>query len=256
MNMRNARRNLRSGIFLVGASALLASASSVMFGCTIAPPNLGPLQTETVSANAGAAKSVHVHLQMAAGRLTLSGGAKHLLDGTISYNVPDWKPDMSYNVSGDSGTLMLMQPESTHTTMGGVKYDWQLHFSNDVPLSMSIEMGAGDSNLDFSGMQLRDLSVEAGAGNGNVDLSGPWKQSASVTFQAGVGSLRLKLPRDAGVHVTVDGGLGSVSAPDFKRDGDAYVNDVYGKSPVTLEVHIEGGVGSVSLELAGSRPIV
>jgi hypothetical protein len=254
MNTKNTWKVFRCN-GAISASAALAFTLGIV-GCTITAPNLGPVQTETVSANAGQAKSVHVHLQMAAGHLTITGGAKHLVDGKISYNVPDWKPDMSYNLSGDSGTLMIMQPESNHSTIGGVKYDWQLQFSNDVPLSMAIEMGAGDSNLDFSGIQLRDLSIEAGAGNGTVNLGGPWKHNASATFEAGVGSLELKLPRDVGVHVTVDGGLGSVSAPDFKRDGDAYVNDAYGKSPITLEVHIEGGVGSVNLALVGQRPVV
>jgi hypothetical protein len=256
--MPHLRESFKYGMILGGAILLANSIS----GCNVIGvgpgeyPHIGPLQTETVSAKAGKAKSVHVHLQMAAGHLTITGGAKQLLDGTISYNVPDWKPDMSYNVSGAEGTLMLMQPESNHSTLGGVKYDWQLHFSNDVLLSMAIEMGAGDSDLDFSGMQLRDLSVEAGAGNGTVDLSGPWKQNGSATFEAGVGSLHLKLPRDVGVHVTIDGGLGSVSAPGFQRDGAAYVNDLYGKSPITLEIHIEGGVGSVDLELVGSRGVV
>jgi hypothetical protein len=56
--------------------------------------------------------------------------------------------------------------------------------------------------------------------------------------------------------VTVDGGLGSVDAPDFKKDGDEYVNDAYGKSKVTVEVHVTGGIGEVYLELRGARPIV
>ncbi|MGH9677802.1 MAG: hypothetical protein ACRD36_11930, partial [Candidatus Acidiferrum sp.] len=59
-----------------------------------------------------------------------------------------------------------------------------------------------------------------------------------------------------GVRVTVQGGLGSVNAPDFKRDGDDYVNDAYGKSGVTVEVHVTGGIGEVYLELVGIRPIV
>src|SRR5579859_6614387 len=47
------------------------------------------MQTENVSVPLGAAKSVDVHLQMAAGELDISGGSPQLLDGTIKYNVPE-----------------------------------------------------------------------------------------------------------------------------------------------------------------------
>ena len=254
MTMRIMRRNLE-GPVMFGAVPALAM---TLAGCfNISPPRTGPTQTETLSVPAGKAKSVRVHLKIGAGELHISGGAQKLMTGTIAYNVPDWKPDLSYSVDGSSGTLMLMQPESQgiHGNYGNVKYDWNLQFSNSTPLDFSIEMGAGRSELNLSGLSLDGFSMEAGAGEATVDMSGPWNKNFSATFQAGVGEIHLKLPREVGVHVTIDGGLGSVNAPDFKRDGDAYVNDSYGKSPVTLEVHVEGGVGTVNLELVGARGV-
>jgi len=50
------------------------------------------------------------------------------------------------------------------------------------------------------------------------------------------------------------GGLGAINASDFQKQGDAYVNDVYGKSPVTLQIEVEGGVGEIDLELGGEPP--
>lgn len=214
------------------------------------------MQTENLSVPLGAAKSVDVHLQMAAGELDISGGSPQLLDGTIKYNVPEWKPDVSYSVHDGNGALMVMQPEASHSTIGGVKYTWNLHLTNAVPLNVAVEMGAGNSTLNFSSITLRNLDVQMGAGNSTVDLTGDWKQNVTASIQGGVGEAHIKLPRDVGVRVTVDGGLGSVDAPDFKKDGDEYVNDVYGKSKVTVEVHVTGGIGEVYLELMGVRPIV
>lgn len=214
------------------------------------------MQTENVSVPLGAAKSVDVHLQMGAGELDISGGSPQLLDGTIKYNVPEWKPDVSYSVHDGNGSLMVMQPESSHTTIGGVKYTWDLHLNNAVPLNVAVEMGAGNSTLNLSSITLRNLDVQMGAGNSTVDLTGDWKQNVTASIQGGVGEAHIKLPRDVGVRVTVDGGLGSVDAPDFKKDGDEYVNDAYGKSKTTVEVHVTGGIGEVYLQLVGARPIV
>jgi hypothetical protein len=58
------------------------------------------------------------------------------------------------------------------------------------------------------------------------------------------------------VRATVEGGIGSVSAPDFEKDGEAYVNSAYGKSRVTVRVEVQGGIGDVHLELSGGSPIV
>ncbi|HEV2298365.1 MAG TPA: toast rack family protein [Candidatus Acidoferrales bacterium] len=254
MNTKNLRRKIQGATMLVGAAGLAMPCSGCFFsGFGGSFARTGPVQTETLSIPTGKAKSVRVHLKMGAGEIHVSGGAKNLMEGTIKYNVADWKPDTSYNVDGSDGTLMIMQPEGSHTNGGHVKYDWDLHFTDNTPLDIAVEMGAGESELNLSGLQLENFSLEAGAGNATVDMSGPWKKNVSATFQGGVGSIRLKLPREVGVHVTIEGGLGSVSAPDFKRDGDAYVNDAYGKSPVTLEVHVEGGIGSVNLELAGAE---
>lgn len=41
-----------------------------------------------------------------------------------------------------------------------------------------------------------------------------------------------------------------IDAPDLTRDGDAYVNDAYGVSGVTLRIDIEPAVAEVNLELA------
>ncbi len=59
----------------------------------------------------------------------------------------------------------------------------------------------------------------------------------------------MRLPRDVGVRVHVTRGLGSVDASGFRREGDAYVNDAYGKSDVTMQVDVVVGVGGVNLEL-------
>ena len=178
------------------------------------------------------------------------------MDGTIDYNVPEWKPDLSYSENNGSGSLMVMQPESHHSTFGGVKYTWNLRFNNKVPLQLAVEMGAGNSTLNLAVLALRDLNVKVGAGNATIDLTGDWKQDVSVDVQGGVGEVHIKLPRSMSVRVSVQGGVGSVSAPDFKRDGGDYVNDAYGSGKPTINVSVSGGIGQVNLELGGGRGIV
>lgn len=242
-------------------AAILATAPLALSGCIIGGGSgplarVGAMQTENLSVPLGKAKEVHAHLEMGAGELNVSGGSSKLMGGTISYNVSEWKPDLSYSENDGSGSLMVMQPESHHSTFGGVKYTWDLHFNSKTPLELAVEMGAGNSNLDLADVALRELNVKVGAGNATIDLTGEWKQDVSVDVQGGVGEVHIKLPRSMSVRVSVQGGLGSVSAPDFKREGSDYVNDAYGSGKPTINVSVSGGIGQVNLELGGGRGIV
>jgi hypothetical protein len=259
MKLQNAQR--RSPVALTAAFALAVGVSGCFIGTGSGPLiHVGQMQTENLAVpKSNAEQSVHAHLQMAAGELNISGGplkSSDVVDGQITYNVPEWKPDESYSVNDGRGSLMIMEPEEHHTTFGGVKYTWDLHFNDKLPLELAVEMGAGDSKLNLADLNLQNLDVQVGAGDSTIDLTGDWKHDVSVSIQGGVGEVHVKLPRDLGVRVTVEGGLGEVSAPDFKRDGSDYVNDAAGKTKNTIEVHISGGIGEVHLELGGSHQIV
>lgn len=235
---------------ILGLSGLAA-----MSGCNLERPRTGEEVTDEKSVQLGQAKSVSVELAMGAGGMTVKGGAGELMEGTFTYNVPSWKPKISYSESGDHGKLTVEQPGGAHGHVGDTKYSWDVRLNNKVPVEIHVEMGAGKSNLELGDLSLTKLHVEMGAGDCTVDLAGNWKQNVDAHLEGGVGRATIKLPRGVGVRVTVEGGLGSVSAADFEKEGDAYVNDEYGKSPVTVNVKVEGGIGKVILELSGGSRV-
>lgn len=204
--------------------------------------------TQTVEAQG--AKAVHAEIKLGAGDLNLSGGSNSLLEADCYYTRPSDKPEVNYSVSGGNGELDIRQPGTQHVTFGGGerRNDWTLRFGNQVPLDLEVKMGAGTGRLRLSGVPLTHLRVEGGAGTLYVDLSGDWKQSLDGRISGGVGTVTVRLPSNVGVRVHATGGLGAVSAPGFQRDGEAYVNSAYGKSPVTLTLDIEGGIGTINLE--------
>jgi hypothetical protein len=62
-----------------------------------------------------------------------------------------------------------------------------------------------------------------------------------------VGEANIRLPKNVGVIVHASGGLGTIDAHGLKHDGDEYTNELYGKSPVTIRLKVEGGVGRIVL---------
>jgi hypothetical protein len=66
--------------------------------------------------------------------------------------------------------------------------------------------------------------------------------------EGGLGSATLRLPEDVGVRVVTKHGFGSINAEGLIRDGDTYVNQMFGVSPITLSISIKTGLGEINLE--------
>ena len=246
--MKTPLMNLCRGLLLLTLVAVC--------GCNVDGDRVttGETRKESKTVALGAAQSVRVNLNMKAGELKVGGGAPDLLDADFTYNVPEWKPEVKYDVSGGVGNLEIEQPGSG-SSGSNTRNEWDVHLSNKPPMEMTVNMGAGRSTLTLSGLALGRLELNMGAGETTVDLTGNWKKDLSAQVHGGVGRATIKLPRDVAVHVVAHGGLGSINASGgFIKEGDAFVNDQYGKSPVTLQVEVEGGVGEINLELAGEPP--
>jgi hypothetical protein len=212
---------------------------------------VGPTQTDTPAIQLGGAQAANVTLTMGAGKLTLDGGATNLLDGTFTYNVDAWKPEVTYNVNGSTGTLTVRQKNENGFTRtpDQVRNDWDLRLKDGVPLTLTANMGAGESKLKLGSLNLTKLDLHTGAGNVTVDLKGDWKQNLAATIEGGIGETTVKLPRDVGVRVNVaKSGLGKVHADNMTASGDTYTNVAYGHSPVTLDLTVQMGVGEITLD--------
>jgi hypothetical protein len=211
---------------------------------------VGKLQRESKSVDPKNAQSVRAQLEMGAGELNLTGGADQLIEGDFSYNVAEWKPKVSYDVSGDEGDLLVRQGGSKGSNLGGeARNEWDIRLNDQVPINIDVQLGAGESDLDLDSLTLEGLKLQMGAGKTTVDLTGDYAQSFEASIQGGVGEATVELPSEVGVKAKAQGGLGRINSEGLKRVGDSYVNDAYGESDVTINVNVQGGVGEINLEL-------
>ena len=209
----------------------------------------GPLQSENQSVPLGDAKYVNAQVTMGVGKLNLEGGAKDLMDANFLYNLPSWKPEVSYTVTNGVGDLKVQQPTSSSKSFSNnTQYEWNIRLNNDVPIDLRTILGAGDGNLKLGGMSLMGLKVQSGAGNTTLDFSGIWKRNLNASVEAGSGDLSIIVPQYTGTMVTVSQGIGSVIVGSgLKSQGDAYVNEAYGKTAVTLNISVKTGIGKTRL---------
>lgn len=226
----------------------------IIAGCILALTfsgceGIGDLTTESKTVEAAGAESVEVSLEMGAGELHVSGGARALMEGEFTYRSRRRPPEVDYYVSGGRGVLTVRHRRSGGPFMGSSKNDWDVRLNGGIPIKLEVDLGAGESRLDLSDIDLRSLTVDMGVGEMKLDLRGRYQQNLDVSIDGGIGSGTLYLPGHAGVRVRVDGGIGSVHAPGFNKSGHVYTTDSYGKALITIDIDIDAGIGSIDLRL-------
>ncbi len=235
-------------IVIMAATAIVAGACGMQPGGT--QQGVGKMQSESKSVDLKNAQTARAKLQMGAGELHITGGADQLMEGEFSYNVSEWKPKVSYDVSGDEGKLIVKQGSAEGASLGGkARNEWDISFNDEVPTDLVVQMGAGESNLDLDSLTLKGVDLQMGAGKSTVDLTGDYAQDFDASIEGGVGEATVLLPSEVGVKAKAEGGLGKINAKGLKKVGDSYVNDAYGESDVNLSVGVKGGVGQINLKV-------
>jgi hypothetical protein len=234
---------------LLVTGAVLAGACGLQPGGT--QQEVGKMQRESKSVDPQNAQSARAKLKMSAGELNVAGGAGQLREGDFSYNVADWKPKVSYDVSGNEGDVVVKQGSGGQgVNLGGkARNEWDIRLNDEVPTDLVVQMGAGESDLDLDSLTLTGLKLQMGAGETTVDLTGDYAKGFDASIQGGVGEATVLLPSEVGVKAKAEGGIGKINAKGLKRVGDSYVNDAYGESDVNLSVEVQGGVGEINLEV-------
>jgi hypothetical protein len=219
----------------------------LLFGVSLSKSGASnPILHENQSVDAQGAQTVAANINMPAGQLTMNSGSSHLLDADYRYDQSTGKPQADYSTSGTSGRLDISQPRDGGPHFGRNENEWDLRLGN-VTWDLQIELGAGQGDLNLNGLDLTHLKVNMGAGQLNLNLAGDWKQNFDADIQGGVGQATIHLPRNVGVEVRAEGGFGSIDYVGLRHTGDRYVNDAFGKSPVTIHLNVQGGIGQIQL---------
>ena len=236
------RKPTRAAAILT-ASAVLALLSA---GCMVVSNDSATTESESKTIELKGAKSVQLNVEMGAGELRIRGGAAPLLDADFRYSPAQWKPEVRYDVAGDRGTLVVRQ-HGSQTIGSNKKNEWELRLNEDVPMDVSVKLGAGEGALDLGNVSLHSLNIEMGVGELKLNLTGHPRNNVDVSINGGVGQATVRLPRRARLEVEAHGGIGEITASGLtKRDG-LWVNEPSGATDATMHVTVNGGIGGIHL---------
>ncbi|MCX6566166.1 MAG: toast rack family protein [Candidatus Aminicenantes bacterium] len=212
------------------------------------------LETHRTIPSQGENRAV-VTIKMAAGEMEIRGGADgDLMKGAFYYNRRPWEPRIDHQVS-DGVARLLVEQRRMGPVFGRVRNKWSIELSPKTPMELRLDLGVGKAEIDLGGVPVTKLDIQVGVGGIDLDLSGARKESVTGQIEGGIGRAEILLPADVGVRIRVEGGLGSIDAPGFIKDGKVYRNEAWGKTPVSLDLDVEAGIGRIVLRLNNSRSV-
>lgn len=248
-------------------AALLTLGSTI--ACTIPVPavptlEVGEMRDEQKTIPLAEAKSAIVEVVFGAGALEIEAGVSdQLLSGRFRYNVEHWAPQVTY----EDGVLTIKQgstKEEWGIPTGITHNEWKLRFSPEIPLEMDVKAGAGEGELDFTGLQLTALDLDLGAGDFVVRFDEPNEaEMGHLTLDAGASKLEMIGIGHAGPErMRVQGGVGDITLDltgDWPRSADVEITAGVGaltlRLPDNVGVHVEARGGLSSVEVSGLRRV-
>ncbi len=191
-------------------------------------------------------KLVEVEIDFGAGDLTLSAGSGDLLlDADIETDEDAPRPEIHYRVQDGVGKLRLkIEKRERHHWCWPRRSRWELRFSDKVPLTFKINVGANKGRLDFTGLCVRNLEINIGASSTEILFGKPNPEVLErIEICAGAARVRAKGLGNANFErLTFEGGVG-IYTLDFrgKLDREADVDISMGVAQLTMLIPEEVG---------------
>ncbi|MEI7844904.1 MAG: toast rack family protein [Chloroflexota bacterium] len=133
---------------------------------------------------------INLSLSFGAGKLSLAPGSKNLVDGSATYNIPEFKPEIK-SVGGDISISQTYQVNS-FPTLKNMKNEWDLKLGT-APMNLTINAGAYEGHFDFGGLALTNLNINDGAAEVTADFSAPNPNKLNVlSYKTGASNVTLQ----------------------------------------------------------------
>lgn len=228
---------------LAGLSLIAMTGCSINIGdVNIRRLKTGPMQTETINVPMpeNTSNVWDVELSPAAAEVNVDAKAEGLVQGTVEYNVPEYKPVVTTN--GNRVTIRM--DEVAGIPPSDVRNIWKLSLGQGMPMNLTVNTGASRSTWDLGGLSLRSLNWRQGAADASVQFTAPNPESMS-NFRCDVGAGNLTI-RGLG-NANVNNGVATVGAGNLTLYFDGTLSQ-------DLNLTIEGGAATVTIN-SGGNPV-
>lgn len=180
-------------------------------------------------------------------------GAGQLIVGDVS--APDVlaagtafpeKPDQEYSATESTASYSL---KMDFPTFYPNMTQWEMGITPEIPVSLTVDNGAGELFLALEGLALESLQVEQGVGDIVIRL--PKEMEGDVSVDQAVGRIQILVSEDTGIRVHFEKALSRLDVPDgYQLQGNTYTSPGFEGEQEKINIHVEQAVGIIKVQIA------
>lgn len=236
-------------VVLLITAAVLVAVVAVSWAPSLVP---GPAARETFRQPSEEASRAEVNLGPGVARMsvTASTDASMLIEADVTRGEHE-RVVRNYRMSNGTAYFSLRSENRRWPSFGFGDWGgrrWNVRLGPALPISLSLDSGVSQTDVDLRGLTISRLDVKTGVSRTKVRLPDTGRIDASI--DGGVGNTTIVVPARMAARITADSGVGSLNVPSsYRKEGGTYVSGS-AETTSTLDLDVELGVGSVTIEEA------
>jgi len=242
-------RGQRAGAAIQALLALLVVAGALVLARALLTGG-GPVETRRLVFPADGVRSANLIINVGVGRVELRAATDvgYVVETTVTHGTG--APEVSLDGEVDGGVANVVIRSKGPGVWIPLGRDaperCSIGVNPTIPVSLRVNAGVGQADLDLRGLRIAELVVDGGVGEYRVILAESGQYEARI--EGGVGAITVILPEEMEARVRVNKGLGSVEVSDrFVPDGRLYVSPGYEEAVHRVDIDIDGGIGTVTV---------
>jgi len=195
-------------------------------------------------------KKATINIKFGAGNLRIRGDSiEELMKGNFTVH-PEISPWIKYRDMDGEGFLEIGERKGEHLFTYGSKFHrWDLKLNSTIPLSLKIDTGASNNDLDLSSLEIVEFNLDTGASNNEIRFGE--STSIKAKIDGGASNIKIFIPQEMGVRIKADTALTSNNLDDlgFEKRGNIYISRNFSTAKKQLDLDLDIGVSTLRIEL-------
>ncbi len=191
-------------------------------------------------------KKASIKLNFGAGTLRIKDGSgEKLVEGkfTVSKGIKPW---IKYRDKGEEGFVEIGAIFLNH---GKKENSWEIRLNNNVPLSLKVDTGVSNNNLNLSSLRINEFELNTGASKNEIKFGKTTSTRAKI--DGGASTIKIFIPRSMGVRIKADIALAThnFDTLGFEKEGNTYFSQNYSTADKRLDLDLNAGASTIRIEL-------
>ncbi len=192
------------------------------------------------------ASKISLELEHGGGMVKMSGGAPQGValqgtqGGTLEVKSHQSEEELAITLSAGPSVLPFIGTENGY---------WNLALTEEVPVSVKVETGASNTEMDFTNVQLAFLGIEMGAARLSLKLPAQAGRTL-VDIESGAANIEISVPQGVGARLRLEQGASSQNIDTARfpaLPGGYYQSADFETATNRVEVNLEGGANNINI---------